>query len=71
MSSLKQIIEDLGGNAAVSRKLGISASGVSEMKRRNSIPVKYWAGLIEIARESGKDLSPDELIAAHANEAAA
>ncbi|RFC66481.1 hypothetical protein DYI37_03295 [Fulvimarina endophytica] len=71
MQTPSDIINSLGGNAAIARKLGISPSGVSEMKRRNSIPVKYWSGLIEIANEGGHTLSADMLISAHANEVAA
>jgi hypothetical protein len=47
------LIDALGGNAAVARIIGKGPSTVSEMRRSNSISVRYWPALIEAARELG------------------
>ena len=55
MNTVPEIIERLGGNAEVSRKLSkalerqINPSTVSEMKRRKSIPLEYWGGFMAIS----------------------
>lgn len=71
MNTVAQIIDGLGGNAAVARRLGLGASTVSEMKRRNSIPVKYWHGVMAIAQQIGAPpLTEKDLVRAHVPEAA-
>jgi hypothetical protein len=67
MERVADIIDGLGGNSVVSREMGIKPSAVSEMKRRNSIPPKYWLGLIRLSRSLGKrQITADELVAVHA-----
>lgn len=61
------IFEKLGGPSSVARILNVGASTASEMKRRKSIPVRYWPALIEWARSSGKELSEADLVTAHAS----
>ncbi|WP_428829433.1 carph-isopro domain-containing protein [Aureimonas altamirensis] len=69
MNHVSDIIDLLGGNAAVSRELGVKPSTVSEMKRRNSIPPKYWAGLLRVAAQSGRqDITADQLVHIHSPE---
>lgn len=66
MNRVSDLIDRLGGNASVARDLGLKPSAVSEMKRRNSIPPKYWAALIEIGRSRGVEgVSADRLVAIH------
>ena len=67
MERVADIIDGLGGNAVISRELKIKPSAVSEMKRRNSIPPKYWLGLIRLSDRAGKRrVTADELVAIHA-----
>ncbi|WP_374700763.1 carph-isopro domain-containing protein [Aureimonas sp. D3] len=67
MERVADIIDGLGGNAAVSRELRIKPSAVSEMKRRNSIPPKYWLGLIRLSQSRGGGaLTADRLVVIHA-----
>lgn len=66
MHNVSSIISMLGGNAAVAKRLGKGDSAVSEMKRRESIPVDYWQALIEMAAELGVGpLNADVLLEAH------
>lgn len=67
MHNVSDIIQKLGGNAAVARELGLKPSAVSEMRRRGSIPAKYWAGIIRIAETKKlRQLNADRLISIHA-----
>jgi hypothetical protein len=71
MRTVSDIIEALGGSASIARELGLKASAVSEMKRRQSIPVKYWPGLIRLSQGRGAVLDADALVVAHAPEPSA
>ena len=57
--TVAQIIDGLGGSAATARMLGKERSTVSEMKRRRSIPVRYWQDIVAQYREIGIDLTYD------------
>jgi len=66
MNRVSDIIDRLGGNASVSREIGVKPSAVSEMKRRNSIPPRYWSDLIAMAKERGAgEITADMLVAIH------
>jgi hypothetical protein len=65
MRDVPAIIEDLGGPTAFGRAIGVEPSTASEMKRRKSIPVRYWPSVLGAAREQGKELTSDDLMAAH------
>lgn len=49
-----EVITALGGNAALGRTLGIGASAVSEMRRRDSIPAEYWRAIVDAAAAKGR-----------------
>lgn len=66
MRDVPAIIEDFGGPTAFGRAIGVETSTASEMKRRKSIPVRYWPTLIAAAGEIGKAVTSDDLMAAHA-----
>lgn len=55
MICVADLIDSLGGNASVARDLQLTPSAVSEMKRRNSIPPKYWPLVIATADGRGID----------------
>ncbi len=69
MQNIKTIIEQLGGNAHIARELGLKTSAVSEMKRRDSIPVWYWKDFISLAKKKKFTLSTDTLISLHSKRA--
>lgn len=70
MRDVPQIISDFGGPTAFARAIGVNVSTASEMNRRRSIPVRYWPKVISSAPD-GKEITCDELMAAHASEHAA
>ncbi len=45
MKTVSDIIDKLGGNAAVARVLNVGASTTGEMRRRSFIHIKYWSRL--------------------------
>lgn len=63
------LFEKLGGPTKVSRILGVGFTTASEMKRRGSIPVKYWPTLVAACREDGLEVSYEQLVAMHAEAA--
>ena len=63
------LFERLGGPTKVARILGVGFTTASEMKRRGSIPVKYWPTLVAACRADGVSVSYDELVAMHAEAA--
>jgi DNA-binding transcriptional regulator YdaS (Cro superfamily) len=68
MQTASDIINVLGGNARVADHLGVGPSTVSEMKRRNSIPVEYFPALVRVAeREGVKSLTLEKLVKVMAN----
>lgn len=49
-------------NVKLAEVLRVGPSTVSEMKRRNSIPVEYWPELVSAAKEIGRgDLTLERL----------
>lgn len=67
MKTISDVIARLGGNSALAERLGISPSGVSEMKRRKSIPPRYWRSLLALADEISIPLTAEVLVALHAD----
>jgi hypothetical protein len=61
MSSVTTIFEVLGGPTKAARLLDVGISTASEMKRRGSIPVKYWPKLVK----ADVGITYDQLVAAH------
>ncbi len=66
MTDVASIFETLGGPAKVARILHVGVSTASEMKRRGSIPVRWWPPLIEAGSEKG--VTAETLVAAHSND---
>jgi hypothetical protein len=70
MSSVSTIFESLGGPTKVARILGVGFTTASEMKRRGSIPVKYWPKLVEACETEGiNDVNYERLVAMHSEAA--
>lgn len=67
MQTVADILKSIGSNAEVARRLGVGTSVISECKRRNSLPVKYWPGIILLAAEAGViGVNSDTLVMIHA-----
>ena len=50
-TSVRGLIEALGGQTAVSRELGISQSAVGNMATRGKIAAKHWTAIIAMAKK--------------------
>ena len=44
---VENVFTALGGTSATARELGVKQSAASEMRRRKSIPVRYWPRLVD------------------------
>jgi hypothetical protein len=51
--TISELIDALGGNAAVAKIIGKQPSAVSEMRRSGNIRVRYWPPIIDAARRLG------------------
>jgi hypothetical protein len=66
MNTIDEIFAGFSGTSAFAVALGLNLSTASEMRRRSSIPVRYWPKLVEAARERGLDgITFDSLVAMH------
>ncbi|MRX33188.1 hypothetical protein GJR93_09200 [Aminobacter sp. MDW-2] len=65
MNTVHDIFDTFGGTGAVARIINVKHSAASEMRRRQSIPVKYWPSLIEHAKATGAALDSDALVRVH------
>jgi hypothetical protein len=71
MKSVEEIFVALGGTGAVARLLEVGHSTASEMRRRGSIPVRYWPRLVAVAAERAVEgISNDSLVDMHTSAAA-
>lgn len=63
MHGFSRIINELGGPTAVARQLRLGDNAVDKWVRRNSIPARYWPGLLDLAAEQGKSgITPESLV---------
>ncbi len=61
-----------GGSGKVALALGVKPSAASEMRRRKSIPVKYWPRLIAACRSRKiRGVTAEALVAMHSEAEAA
>jgi hypothetical protein len=51
MESVSELIEPLGGTSAVAAALALPVTTVSSWKVRDQLPSRYWAPIINLARE--------------------
>lgn len=65
MNSVADIIETLGTNVEVAEGIDAKPSTVSEFKRRQSLPVRYWPKLIAFAQSKEITLTAEDLMRAH------
>lgn len=66
MNTVSDIFERLGGTGAVAKIIDVKHSAASEMRRRKSIPVRYWPQLIDGARRVNMEIDSDLLMSVHA-----
>ena len=65
MKTVDDIFSALGGTGALAKIIEVKHSAASEMRRRGSIPVRYWPQLIEGARAAGVSIDSDLLVDVH------
>lgn len=67
MNTVEDVFQRFGKTSAFADALGLKLSAASEMRRRASIPVRYWPKLVEAARERGfEEITNDTLVSIHA-----
>lgn len=72
MSNLDKIFTDLGGTGKVAEYLGVKPSAASEMRRRGSVPVKYWPKLVLACNEHNiEGVNYATLVSLHSEKASA
>ena len=62
MNAAKKVVEKFGSQVALAGKLGIAQTTVSHWVKKNIVPAKWQARLLELASELGIDLSPADFI---------
>jgi hypothetical protein len=71
ISAAMQSVEDLfvkfGGPTAFANAIGIKLSAASEMRRRASIPVRYWHRLVMAGKQNGIKITFDHLVDMHSD----
>jgi hypothetical protein len=65
METVHDLFEAFGGPAAVGRILGTTTEHAAQMKRRKSIPVRWWPHLISAAKEQKIKLTEADLLRIH------
>lgn len=66
MNTVEDVFVKFEGTSALAGALGLNLSTASEMRRRSSIPVRYWPKLVDAARQRGlNEISYDRLVAIH------
>lgn len=53
MHNIPELIERLGGAATVAKRRNKPYTTVASWKERNTIPVREWPGVVDLARERG------------------
>lgn len=72
MVDINSIFSDLGGPGKVADLLGVKPSAASEMKRRKSVPVRYWPKLVIACKENNvAGVSYASLVELHSEKASA
>lgn len=68
MNTVEDVFLGFGGTSAFAGALELNLSTASEMRRRSSIPVRYWPKLVEVARQRDiEGINNDSLVKIHAH----
>lgn len=66
MNTVEDVFAKFEKTSAFADALGLKLSAASEMRRRQSIPVRYWPRLVDAARErSVTEITYDQLVLIH------
>lgn len=71
MNTVEDVFKKFEKTSAFADALGLKLSAASEMRRRSSIPVRYWPKLVDAARERGvSEITYEKLVEMHAEKVA-
>lgn len=71
MQSIEAIFDKLGGTGKAAAAINVKPTAASEMKRRKSIPVKYWDRVIAACKQKNiKGISYETLVRLHSRDSA-
>ena len=65
METIETIFQHLGGASGVGRAIGKSTEHAAAMRRRRSIPLRYWPKVIDAAQAKGVTIDEALLVAIH------
>jgi hypothetical protein len=66
MMTVDDIFHLLGGPAEVGRIIGKSTEHAASMRRRGSVPVRYWAAILDASTQRNvREITHAALVAAH------
>lgn len=65
MNTIEEIFIAMGGTGAFAKAIGVKHSTASEIRRRKSIPVRYWPALIASADLMDVSIDNDLLVRVH------
>ncbi len=60
--TFRALIHRLGGVNSFAAKMGFGEFAAKKMRDRNSVAVKHWPKLIEVARADGLILTSDDFV---------
>lgn len=67
MQNVADIFAAFDGPAKLGRAIGVRTEHATAMKRRGSIPARYWLRLVKAARDEGRaDITLEVLARVHA-----
>jgi len=66
MNSVEDLFRNFGGPSKVGQAIGVSTEHAAAMKRRRSIPSRYWLPLIQAAEARGIAVSLEQIAHLHA-----
>ena len=62
MITLESIFDDLKGPAEVAKVIGVKTEHAAALKRRRSIPVRYWPALLAALRAVGVEATEGDFV---------
>ncbi len=69
MQSIEAIFDKLGGTGKAAAAINVKPTAASEMKRRKSIPVKYWDRVIAACKKQNiRGISYETLVKLHSGD---
>ncbi len=58
----RDVIDACGAASVLARALGLQVTTVQKWRDRDSIPVEHWQKVMDVARENGVTVTPEQLL---------